>query len=169
MAREAEIAIVREWLTTEVARYQRHPTTPAPAEALINALSHHRASAVGDGEVERFFLDQDDSSHWYIVPADRRAEWEEWANIPEDDEVGWTEPGFVRRLDGGPNRVTFSAPIDGDTSVAMPPRDGRALELARKIVLHLTLRVNMDVLNPEQSWAARDVACELVALLEGKA
>jgi len=58
---------------------------------------------------QRFFLDRDNSSHWYIVPADRRAEWNAWRNIPEDDDRGWIVPDWVIPLNTHPNQVTFES------------------------------------------------------------
>ncbi len=60
--------------------------------------------------LKRFFLDQDQSSHWYVIPLARRAEWDKWCDIPEDNEAAWTAPVFVQEVGGGPNCVTFSQP-----------------------------------------------------------
>ena len=56
---------------------------------------------------ERFFLDQDQSSHWYIIPVGHRAEWDAWRDIPEDDERSWEVPEFAIMVDG-PGRLTFA-------------------------------------------------------------
>ncbi len=58
----------------------------------------------------RFFFDQDNDSHWYLVPADRRAEWDAWRGLAKDDERGWTEPEFARRMAGSPVFYTFTDP-----------------------------------------------------------
>lgn len=58
---------------------------------------------------ERFFLAQDDSCHWYLIPDSCRAEWEVWANIPSGDERSWEVPDFARSV-GGPHAVTFTDP-----------------------------------------------------------
>lgn len=55
---------------------------------------------------ERFFLDQDDDCHWYIVAANKR---HEWLNLPDDDEASWEPPTFARGIDG-PNGVSFENP-----------------------------------------------------------
>lgn len=34
----------------------------------------------------KYFLDQDESCHWYVIPAQYRKEWEDFLDIPEDDE-----------------------------------------------------------------------------------
>lgn len=59
---------------------------------------------------KRYFLDQDNSSHWYLVDASRRKEWSAWLELTEDDERSWELPDFAERLDGGPQRVVFTEP-----------------------------------------------------------
>lgn len=49
----------------------------------------------------KYFLDQDEDCHWYLIPADKRAEWEAFRDDPEYLPE-WAEP-----LGGGPNRVEF--------------------------------------------------------------
>jgi hypothetical protein len=61
--------------------------------------------------MSRYFLSQDQSSHWYLVPVEKRDEWEAWASIDEDDERAWMAPEYATALGGGPNLVTFSDPI----------------------------------------------------------
>ena len=58
---------------------------------------------------ERFFLAQDDSCHWYLVPASRKVEWEAWRDLPGTDERSWTVPDFTKGIDG-PHRLTFTNP-----------------------------------------------------------
>lgn len=60
----------------------------------------------------RYFLGRDNSAHWYIVQADKRADWEAWLNIPEDDELSWVPPGCARAIGGDPSSVTFSNPAE---------------------------------------------------------
>jgi len=61
-------------------------------------------------QTDRFFLDQDNSCHWYLVQEQFRKEWDAWTNLPEDDERSWEAPSFAERLDGGPQQVTFTDP-----------------------------------------------------------
>ncbi len=75
----------------------RPSTRDKPGEAMSN-------------EARRFFFDQDNDSHWYLVPADRRAEWDAWRAIPDGDERGWEPPEFAERMDGGPEFYTFADP-----------------------------------------------------------
>jgi hypothetical protein len=64
----------------------------------------------------RYFLDQDNSYHWYIVDEARRDDWERWINMDEEDEGADVCPSFARMLGYGPNAVTFEAPrgLDGE-------------------------------------------------------
>ncbi len=47
---------------------------------------------------ERFFIGYDQSSYTYVVPVTMRAEWEQWREIPEDDERSWTVPNFATEI-----------------------------------------------------------------------
>ena len=58
----------------------------------------------------RFFLSQDGSCHWYLVPVDKRKEWEAWTAIDEDDERAWTPPDYAEAIGGSPSRVEFESP-----------------------------------------------------------
>ena len=60
----------------------------------------------------RYYLSTDQSSHWYIVPVERRAEWEAWRDLSEDDERAWEAPEFAKRINGSPSFVTFTDPQD---------------------------------------------------------
>lgn len=60
----------------------------------------------------RYFLGQDNSSHWYLVLEDSRLHWEAWRNLPEEDERSWNEPWYASRLNGGPGSVTFIDPVN---------------------------------------------------------
>lgn len=56
----------------------------------------------------RYRLAQDDSCHWYLIPADKATEWEDWA-YSEEAELGDT-PEWASRLNGYPGLVTFEKP-----------------------------------------------------------
>ena len=58
----------------------------------------------------RYFLDQDNDGHWYVIPCENENEWEEWCNILEGDERGWQPPIFARSVGGSPRLVTFNNP-----------------------------------------------------------
>lgn len=61
-------------------------------------------------ENERYFLGQDSSCHWYLVPDSRREEWNAWRNLDEEDEASWTTPGYAERLEHHPCLLTFENP-----------------------------------------------------------
>ncbi len=59
----------------------------------------------------RFFIDQDGDSHWYLVDADKRKEWDEWKELPSDTGgTAWETPFFAEAIDH-PNGVVFYGPI----------------------------------------------------------
>lgn len=64
---------------------------------------HKTMEEEGRPVYERFCLASDEDAHWYIIPADKKSEWEQ-LNFDEDvlDQVDW-----ARRLSGRPNSVTF--------------------------------------------------------------
>jgi hypothetical protein len=60
----------------------------------------------------RFFLAEDGDCHWFVVPVERRTEWDEWADLPSSDERAWTPPDYARAVGGSPSAlVTFSNPV----------------------------------------------------------
>jgi hypothetical protein len=59
---------------------------------------------------KRYFLSQDGSSHWYIIPLNKMQEWDEWVNIDEDDPEGWKVPDYAQVVGGSPCLVTFTDP-----------------------------------------------------------
>lgn len=63
-------------------------------------------------EGKRYFFDQDNSSHWYLVDADKRKDWDAWNELDEDDEEGWEEPDYATRINGGASNYTFADPIE---------------------------------------------------------
>ena len=58
----------------------------------------------------RYFLDQDESCHWYIIPVNKRKAWEDWRNGNQDLEISWEVPEYVIEVGGCHNLVTFSSP-----------------------------------------------------------
>jgi hypothetical protein len=61
--------------------------------------------------MEQFFLDRDNSGHWYIVPVAMKDVWDDWRDLDEDDDASWTAPDGVRRVPGGTRLVTFTNPV----------------------------------------------------------
>lgn len=76
---------------------------------------------------ERFFLSNDNDGHLYLIPADKREAFEEWREIPEDDEAAWEAPEFARRVDGDVSSITFCLPRSIFDDV-----DEKLLKAARK-------------------------------------
>lgn len=62
----------------------------------------------------RYFLSEDPSGHWYVIPEYRRSEWDRWCELPEDDEDSWDSPPWASRLMGSPSNITFTNPLFGD-------------------------------------------------------
>lgn len=48
----------------------------------------------------RFMFVSDQDGHEFIIPADKKAEWEEWADLDPDDELAWEPPVFAQSIDG---------------------------------------------------------------------
>ena len=61
----------------------------------------------------KYFLDTDSSAHWYVIPWDRREEWELWAQLEDDDERAWTPPEWAKAVNGSPSGVVFENPQIG--------------------------------------------------------
>lgn len=61
-------------------------------------------------EVVRYFLDQDNDSHWYCIPLERRESWDAFCDLDTEDEESWNAPEWAKPLDGHPNGVTFENP-----------------------------------------------------------
>ena len=59
----------------------------------------------------RYFLAQDNASHWYLIPACYRAKWEAFCEADPSDQDFWDCPAYAVRLKGGgPESVTFKEP-----------------------------------------------------------
>jgi hypothetical protein len=58
-------------------------------------------------ENRKYFLDQDNSSHWYIVPLEMMSEWNEWLDLDEDDPASWEPPKGCEMIGGHPSGVVF--------------------------------------------------------------
>jgi hypothetical protein len=57
--------------------------------------------------MHRYFLSQDESCHWYIVRDDKRSEWEDWNNDPDD---GFPPATIAYSVGGWPGQITFEKP-----------------------------------------------------------
>ena len=59
---------------------------------------------------KRYFLGGDNSGHNYIVPVERRKEWNKWCNLDEDDPIAWNTPEYAVRVNGSIELITFTDP-----------------------------------------------------------
>lgn len=59
---------------------------------------------------KRYRLEQDNDCHWYVIPAARQQEWDDWLAIPSDDERAWEPPDFASALGGSYSLLTFTDP-----------------------------------------------------------
>lgn len=55
----------------------------------------------------RYFLDQDDSCHWYLIPISKKSEWFEWCANQDEN---WDSPAWATILDGPISCITFTDP-----------------------------------------------------------
>ncbi len=53
-----------------------------------------------------YFLDQDQSCHWYIIPMDKRKEWEDWNNLGKTSPESEILPKFCKPITH-PRNVCF--------------------------------------------------------------
>jgi hypothetical protein len=71
---------------------------------------------------ERYFLDTDDSCHWYLVPLSRKAEWAAWVeeicSAKPEDEIDWEERDYAIRING-PSSIVFEEPCDIDSGKSL--------------------------------------------------
>lgn len=58
--------------------------------------------------MEKYCLEQDQSSHWYVIPVSKREHWNTWVNLPEDDEKSWEAPDYAERINS-PFSITFDS------------------------------------------------------------
>ena len=56
---------------------------------------------------KRFFLSQDNSCDWYVIPEENISEWESWLEIDSSDEASWSIPNFARAIDGPSEQLFF--------------------------------------------------------------
>jgi hypothetical protein len=57
---------------------------------------------------KKYILCQDDDCHWYLIPADKKEEWNEWLDVVQE---GDSLPKYAQAVDG-PHRLTFENPIE---------------------------------------------------------
>ena len=62
-----------------------------------------------DKKLERYFVDRDNSGHWYLIPVRARNEWNAWSDLDENDPVSWDAPSCAREIDNL-SHLTFADP-----------------------------------------------------------
>ena len=55
-------------------------------------------------KADRYFLDQDDDCHWYLIKAANRSEWLRWRESGSE-----SVPAYATQIDG-PSRIEFYEP-----------------------------------------------------------
>lgn len=61
-------------------------------------------------KAKRYFLDQDNSGHLYLVDASKRVEWDAWLGLDEDLVESWEAPAFAKRWPQHLSRLEFTSP-----------------------------------------------------------
>jgi hypothetical protein len=59
---------------------------------------------------QRFFIGTDQDCHAYIVPADKRTEWEVWNELDQTTSAAWKVPKWAKAIGCHPTRITFTDP-----------------------------------------------------------
>lgn len=61
---------------------------------------------------KRYFIDQDDAEHWYLIEAKRRSDWEEWKSQDwRSDLSNFQTPSYAKDIDLH-SYITFTDPLD---------------------------------------------------------
>jgi hypothetical protein len=55
---------------------------------------------------KKYFLDQDNDGHWYMIDADHEDKWNDWLELDSDDEASWNVPEFAEGIDS-PRGIKF--------------------------------------------------------------
>lgn len=102
------------------------PTNVVPFPCPPGTGDRLAAAALAAEPKQRWYQTTDQSMHSYIVPVERRDEFEEWAMLSESDERSWVVPDYAIRCDG--DLLEFSEPTLDDVPVeeiVARGRDGR--------------------------------------------
>jgi hypothetical protein len=82
-----------------------------PKGSSINITFIHQIEQEKKVQTEnRYFFDQDSSSHWYMVPESIRDVWTKWRDLDPDLEEAWEAPKGAIQLDGFPGTISFENP-----------------------------------------------------------
>lgn len=58
----------------------------------------------------KYFFDQDDDCHWYLIDNDMRFEWFQWKELASDPTESLSTPYFAQALGCNPSRYVFENP-----------------------------------------------------------
>lgn len=48
----------------------------------------------------KYFVSKDNDCHNYLIPLENRDQWEDFLELPEDDEESWSTPSWAYGFDG---------------------------------------------------------------------
>lgn len=78
----------------------------------LSGVNEATYSLLREAKAKEFFFDQDESSHWYMIPSSRREEWNKAREMNIDTDAGydqWCIEGWDNyRTGGGINDIDFS-------------------------------------------------------------
>jgi len=106
----------------------------------------------------RFFISSDDDGHRYLVPADKREEWNLWRNIPSEDERSWEVPSFATEIGMAPSNVEFELPRFSDETPVLDVDETRP-PFNRELTRH-ALEEPICLRDGRRWWAAGTSACD---------
>lgn len=55
----------------------------------------------------KYHLDTDNSGHWYIIPTDKRKDWDKFVNLDENNTESWNTPKWAKPINGAPQEISF--------------------------------------------------------------
>jgi hypothetical protein len=65
---------------------------------------------MGPTDDQDYMLVSDNDAHWYVIPASCERDWEDFREIPEDDERSWDVPTYAAAIGGSPSLLKFKQP-----------------------------------------------------------
>lgn len=77
--------------------------------AILQVFKKYIGKHKGIDLIEAF----DNDGHRYQIPRNKNKEWNEWLEIPSDDERSWDAPEFSERIDGAPVKSVIDILLEG--------------------------------------------------------
>lgn len=68
----------------------------------------------------KYFLDNDDDGHWYLVPVEEREAFEEWLDSDVDEHHIFTAKAYEYMIGGHPNKIEFYLDFDNGETTCVP-------------------------------------------------